>query len=106
MGMWNVPEPGMELVSSALADGFFSTAPLESPNVFIIYLNETWIRLNLEMLLGNWRLTLIYLRIFFFFFFCLGSYLTWFSLEVLFIVSWAPSGNSVERYELVSGIGI
>ena len=68
MGMWNVPEPGMELVSSALADGFFSTAPLESPNVFIIYLNETWIRLNLEMLFGNWRLTLIYLRIFFFFF--------------------------------------
>ena len=103
MGMWNLPEPGMELVSPALADGFFSTAPLGSPNVFIIDLNETWIRLNLEMLLGNWRLTLIYLRVFVF---CLGSYLTWFSLEVLFILSWAPSGNSVERYELVSGIGI
>ena len=39
-------------------------------------------------------------------FFCLESYLTWFGLAVLFIVSWAPSGNSVERCELVSGIGI
>ena len=56
MGVWNLPEPGMELVAPALAAGFSSTVPLGSPNIFIIDLNDTWIRLNLEMLLGNWRL--------------------------------------------------
>ena len=44
-GMWDLPRPGLEPVSPALAGGFLTTAPLGKPTVWILRIiletNET-----------------------------------------------------------------
>ena len=40
-GMWDLPEPGLEPLSTALAGGFLSTAPPGKPSRFVFkYLKE------------------------------------------------------------------
>ena len=52
-GMWDLPRPGIEPVSPALAGGFLTTAPPGKPPTTIGFLSQAfWVLLPLVYILG------------------------------------------------------
>ena len=65
--MWDLPQPGIKLMSPALAGGFFTTEPPGKPlrNVYVLFINkrtkkESKINTNLHYRLENFKVSVLF----------------------------------------------